>query len=143
VLSFAPAALARPEPAAAAIAGGVYPGLGQLAVGSEWKAAAVGAAEAFLIGRLVLEDRWTRQAENLYNETGSAADYEDYSDHYDRRQTLVWWAVAVGLLSAADAYVDAHLVGFDEPVPPGRTDARQLAPAGDDGALRIGLAVRF
>ncbi len=134
----------RRGPATALVAAAAYPGLGQLVVGSEMKAAAVGAAQAYIVARLILEDRWTRHALRLYNETGGASYYDDYSEHYDRRQTLVWWALAVGILSVADAYVDAHLVGFDDP--PGRPGMSELEPearhVGDDG-LRVGLAVRF
>ncbi len=91
----------------------------------------------------ILEDRWTRHALRLYNETGGASYYDDYSEHYDRRQTLVWWALAVGILSVADAYVDAHFIGFDDPAGPGTSDLEPEArPVGDDG-LRVGLAVRF
>jgi len=127
-------------PAQAIVAGTAYPGLGQLVAGSEWKAAAVGAAQAYLLGRLLLEHRWTERAQQRYDETQSAADYEDYSEHYDRRQTLVWWVLGVGLLSVADAYVDAHLIGFDDPPPP--AGARGDGGPGDD-ALRVGFAVRF
>lgn len=131
------------SPAAAIVAGVAYPGLGQLVVGSETKAAVVGTAQAFLVGRLVLEDRWTRHALRLYNETGSLSAYDDYSDHYDRRQTLVWWVVIVGLLSVADAYVDAHLVGFDEPMPPAVLDAVGESPSDRGGGTRLGLEIRF
>ncbi|MBM3306773.1 MAG: hypothetical protein FJY74_00370 [Candidatus Eisenbacteria bacterium] len=140
--SAAPGGAARVSPTTAIVAGVAYPGLGQLVVGSELKAAAVGAAQAFLVGSVVLEDRWAREALRAHNETGSAADYEDYSRHYDRRTAFAWWALAVGLLSVADAYVDAHLLGFDEPLIPGRRDADQEALSGS-GALRVGLAVRF
>jgi len=129
---------ARPPagPAGALASALSYPGLGQLAVGSEMKAAAVGATQAFLVAQLVLEDRWTRHALRLYNETGRES-------HYDRRQTLVWWVVAVGLLSLADAYVDAHLVGFDAPAPPALLDAEEGPSPGSGGGLRLGLGIGF
>jgi hypothetical protein len=73
LLVFAPPARALPEtaegeaaltrvqgPAESLVASAVYPGLGQLLNGSEHKAAIIGGVEAFLIARLVLEDRWTR-----------------------------------------------------------------------------------
>jgi hypothetical protein len=128
-------------PAQAVAAATAYPGLGQLVVGAEWKAAAVGAAQACILGRLLLEHRWTERAEERYDETQSAADYDDYSKHYDRRQTLIWWALGVGLLSVADAYVDAHLIGFDDPAPP--AGAWEGRGPGDEAGLRVGLAVRF
>jgi hypothetical protein len=136
-------AVGSPGPTAALLSAAAYPGLGQLVVGSELKAAAVGATQAFLIGRLVLEDRWTRHALRLYHETGRSSYYDDYSEHYDRRLTLVWWALAVGILSVADAYVDAHLIGFDDPVGPGLGDLETEAPPAGEPGLRVGLAVRF
>jgi len=139
----AAAAAGRPGPAGALVSATAYPGLGQLVVGSEVKAAAVGAAQAFLVGRLIIEDRWTRHALRLYHETGRSSDFDDYSEHYDRRQTLVWWVVAVGILSVADAYVDAHLTGFDDPVGPDVGDLESEAPPAGDAGLRVGFAVRF
>lgn len=133
----------RPGPTEALLAAAAYPGLGQLVVGSEAKAAAIGAAQAFLVGRLVLEDRWTRHALRLYHETGRSSYYDDYSEHYDRRQTLVWWVLAVGILSVADAYVDAHLACFDDPVAPGPGEFESEAPPAGGAGLRVGLAVRF
>jgi hypothetical protein len=139
----AAAAGGRAGPTAAVVAAAAYPGLGQLVVGSEVKAAAVGAAQAFLVGRLIIEDRWTRHALRLYHETGRSSYYGDYSGHYDRRQTLVWWVLAVGILSVADAYVDAHLTGFDDPAGPGLTDLELESPPAGDAGLRVGFAVRF
>ena len=55
-------ALRGPGPAQALVASAAYPGLGQLLNDSEHKAAIVGGVEAFLIARLVLEDRRTRHA---------------------------------------------------------------------------------
>lgn len=133
----------RPRPVTALVAAAAYPGLGQLVVGSEMKAAAVGAAQALLVGRLILEDRWTRHALRLYRETGRASYYDDYSEHYDRRQTLVWWVLAAGILSVADAYVDAHLIGFDDPAAPGPGDLEPEGPPAGDAGLRVGFAVRF
>jgi len=104
--------------ARALIASAAYPGLGQLLNGSEIKAAAIGVAEAYLIGRLVLEDRWTRHSLRRHRETGERSYYDDYERHFDRRQTTIWWLIVVGLYSLTDAYVDAHLSRFDEPVSP-------------------------
>jgi hypothetical protein len=132
-----------PSPAEALAASAAYPGLGQLLVGSEGKAAVIGAAEGFLVARLVLEDRWTRNALRLYKGTGDDGAYADYSRHFDTRQTLVWWVVVAALYGLADAYVDAELAGFDEPIPPYLGDALgELDQASDDG-VRVGFVVRF
>ena len=123
-------------------ASAVYPGLGQLLNDSETKAAIIGAVEAFLIARLVLEDRWTRDSQRHYVETGSAVWYNEYSEHYDRRQTLVWWAAIAALYSLTDAYVDAHLAGFDDPLP-AYLDAVSIGPGSGGDELRVALSVRF
>lgn len=122
-------------------ASAAYPGLGQLLNGKESKALMIGAVEAFLVARLVLEDRWTRNAFRMYRQTGEARYFDQYSDHFDRRQTLVWWVVVAGLYGMIDAYVDAHLSGFDRPVSP-HFEAVGLG-GGNDRGLRLGLAIRF
>lgn len=129
----------RPSGATALFAAAVYPGLGQLVNGSETRAAVIGAAEGFMVARLLLEDRRTRNSYRLYQETGEASYFEDYSEHFDRRQTFVWWTIALALYGIADAYVDANLADFNEPVSPYFESA---GVAGCDG-VRVGLAFRF
>jgi hypothetical protein len=129
-----------PGPAQALIASAAYPGLGQLLNGEEAKAAVIGGAEAFLVASLVLEDRQTRHALRLYEETGESRYYDRYSRHFDRRQTLIWWVVVAALYGVADAYVDAHLTGFNEPGPPFLEGDYQ---SGADDGLSIGIAVGF
>ncbi len=130
-------------PAQSLLASAAYPGLGQILNETDRKAAVIGGVEAFLIARLVLEDRWTRHSFRLYNETGKNVYFEEYSKHFDTRQTLLWWAVVAALYGIADAYVDAHLVGFED-LQPDPMDAWSDVPgAGDATAIRIGLACRF
>jgi hypothetical protein len=121
-------------------ASAAYPGLGQLLNGAEPKAAIVSAAEALIVGALVIEDRRTRNSLRMYKETGDDDWYNEYSSHYDRRQTLVWWAAVAALYGLADAYVDANLIGFDE-----ATGAAVLGSvgAGEGGEVRFSVSVRF
>jgi len=133
----------RPGPAEALAASAVYPGLGQLLNGAEPKAAVVGGAEAFLIARLVLEDRWTRHALRLYRETGRSEYFEEYSEHFDRRQTLVWWVVVAALYCVVDAYVDAHLTGFDDALPPYLAEAAAGPPGRECEGVGVALTFRF
>ena len=131
-------------PTQALAASAAYPGFGQLLNGSESKAALFGGAEAFLIARLVLEDRRTRHSLRLYNQTGQGRYFDDYSEHFDTRQTLLWWVVVAALLGIADAYVDAHLDNFDVQAP-AALDGLSAGP-GDGGsidALKLGVAFRF
>jgi hypothetical protein len=131
-----------PSGSAALLASAAYPGLGQLLNGAEPKSAVVSAVEALLIAGLIVEDRRTRNSLRLYQETHEDSYYDDYSQHYDRRQTLIWWVALAALYSLTDAYVDAHLVDFKSPpvvVPEGT-----FSSAGREaGGLRVGLAFRF
>ncbi len=133
----------RPNGGRVLVASAAYPGLGQLLNGTERKAAIVGGAEALLIAQLLLEDRWTRYALKNYRETGDNDYFEEYSEHFDRRQTLLWWTAILALYSITDAYVDAHLSGFDDSTPGGLDAAVAASPAlGGDG-FRVGFEVRF
>ena len=136
-------AAARPGGAQALLASAAYPGLGQLMNGTETKAAVVGAAGAFLAARLLLEDRWTRHSLRRYRETGESDYFDEYSEHFDRRQTLMWWAIVAALYGLADAYVDAHLADFDEPVSPSLEGVLGASSFDDPSALRVGVAIRF
>jgi hypothetical protein len=132
----------RPSGATALLASAFYPGLGQLLNENDAKAAVVGTAEAFLVARLVLEDRRTRNSLRMYKQTGDREYFDQYSDHFDRRQTLMWWAVMVALYAVADAYVDAHLGEF-------AGDAELSLGSGVDGpneaadGLRLALSFSF
>lgn len=134
----------RPGPAQALLASAAYPGLGQLMNEAEPKAAVLGGVEAFLVARLVLEDRRTRHSLRLYNQTGQGRYFDAYSEHFDTRQTLLWWVVVAALMGIADAYVDAHLDNFDVPEPAALDGAEAGPGEGASGdALRLGVAFRF
>jgi hypothetical protein len=132
----------RPSGVQAMAASAAYPGLGQLLNGAEAKAAVVGAVEAFLVARLVLEDRRTRHAFRRYQETGDGRYFDDYSDHFDTRQTLVWWVIGAALYGLADAYVDAHLASFEDPLP-GHLEVIGGVDGGTERGVRVGVAIRF
>jgi hypothetical protein len=121
-------------------ASAAYPGLGQLLNDAEPKAAVVSAVEAFLIARLIVEDRRTRNLLRLYEQTNDERYYDEYSVHFDRRQALIWWAVVAALYGLADAYVDAHLASFEDSHAP-RLESSIGGETGDE--VRIGLAFRF
>lgn len=129
--------------AQALLASATYPGLGQLLNGTEAKAAIVSAAGAFLAARLLLEDRWTRHSLRQYRETGEQDYFDAYSEHFDRRQTLMWWAIVAALYGLADAYVDAHLADFDAPPSPSLEGTLGGPTYDDPTAVRVGVAIRF
>lgn len=120
-----------------------YPGLGQLLNGAEAKALIIGAVEASLIAGLLVEDRITRNSLRLHRQTGHSSYLAEYSKHFDRRQTLIWWTIFVALYSIADAYVDAHLSGVGDVVAPRlsriETDG---APVGSEG-IALCFTIRF
>jgi hypothetical protein len=96
----------------------VYPGWGQLYNRKYFKALVVFTSEATLLGMISTE---SRQASEAYNDHLAARDlataerlYAEYERHFNRMDSLVWWAAGLVLYSLADAYVDAHLITFEE-----------------------------
>jgi hypothetical protein len=76
----------------------------------------------------------TEEALQRYRRTGEDEDYDDYSHHFDRRKNLLWWDAGILVLSAADAFVDAHMYDFGGK---GRVNVGMLEREG------VGLHVRF
>lgn len=96
----------------------VVPGWGQ-ATNHAWvKAVLVAGGETVLITSIVQD---THQLQSL--------DVTDpqYGVIYDHRQRNAWWLGGLVFLSMVDAYVDAHLKGFDV----------QLGPEPKDNELRL------
>ena len=131
----------RVDGTTAMFASAAYPGLGQLLNGAERKAALVSAAQVLLVAGLVVEDRRTRNALRMYEQTNDNYWFDEYSEHYDKRATLVWWVAVAALYGLADAYVDANLTGFDEPDAPAFEGS--FGAGEDAGELRLGVAMRF
>ena len=131
-----------PGATTAMVASAVYPGLGQLLNGTEYKAAIVCVVETFLVAGLVVEDRRARNSLRLYKQTSDERYYDEYSEHFDNRQTLVWWAAIAALYGLVDAYVDAHLAGFDDSAAPHVESSFGGYRAGG-GDFRVGLIFRF
>ena len=100
----------------------VVPGWGQ-ATNHAWvKAALVAGGETALIASIVQD---TRKLDSL-----DPADPQ-YASTYDNRQRNTWWLGGLVFLSMVDAYVDAHLKGFDV----------QLGPEPKDSELRVAARV--
>jgi len=133
-----PGTLQGPSGTTAMIASAAYPGLGQLLNGTERKAAIVSGVEALLVAGIVIEDRRVRNSLRLYKQTNSDRYYDEYSEHFDRRQTLVWWAAVAVIYGLADAYVDAHLADFETAGVP-----RVESSVGVGGEFRLGLVLEF
>jgi hypothetical protein len=82
------------------------PGWGQLYNGKWWKAALLGGAEIGFGYGIWKEDQ-------LAKEAAERGDDADADAHWANKRSYLWWGAFSLLLSAGDAYVDAHLRGFD------------------------------
>ncbi|MFB3909008.1 MAG: hypothetical protein ACE15D_11455 [Candidatus Eisenbacteria bacterium] len=84
----------------------VIPGWGQAHNGQWLKAVLFGGAESAFLYGIVREDdlRW-----KAWNE----GRYDDADEHAGLKRDYLWWGAFTLLLSLGDAYVDAHLKGFD------------------------------
>ncbi len=94
------------SPMGAMIRSAIIPGWGQVYSGHYIKAGLIFAVESGLVISAINENR---KADDVYE-----TDYEAYLDRIDRRNTLIWCTAGVIVYSMVDAYVDAHLFGFDE-----------------------------
>ena len=84
----------------------LFPGWGQVYTEHYLKAGLIFCCEVGLVISAVREDRKARDA--------LRTDYGEYLDRLERRNLYMWWTAGVIALSMIDAYVDAHLFGFDE-----------------------------
>jgi Family of unknown function (DUF5683) len=96
----------------------LIPGWGQ-ATNHAWVKAVLVAGAETALAVSVIQD--THELSTL-----TASDPQ-YATIYDHRQRNAWWLGGVVFLSMVDAYVDAHLKGFDV----------QLGPEPSDNELRV------
>ncbi|MDZ7373265.1 MAG: DUF5683 domain-containing protein [candidate division KSB1 bacterium] len=113
-----------PDPTGAMLRSWILPGWGQWYNGRKTKAAVVFVAEVGLAGYALWQDHLASQS----------ATAEERLAREDRRNAALWWLAGVVLLSGLEAYVDAHLAGFD--VAPNLSVEARAGPA-------VGLSVRF
>ena len=94
----------KKNPTGAMIRSLVFPGLGQWYNNKKFKALIVFCAETGLL------------ANAIYLNQQLVISTEDYERNFyiENRNISVWWLVGVILYSVTDAFVDAHLAGFDE-----------------------------
>ncbi len=124
----------------------VFPGWGQAHNRAWWKAGAVFAAEAVLIGRLVADEAKLKDlqkdidaAQAAQDEAAYAEAVAAYNSVLDASVARTWLLGGVVAYAMLDAYVDAHFVDFDiqfqnDPALRGR-------PTG--GRVQLGLRKRF
>ena len=92
-----------PSPKSAMIRSIIFPGWGQWYNGIKWKAALVFATETGIIGASIY---WN----NRLNKSQVEANRILYRDY---RNQSYWFLGLAILISMGDAYIDAHLAGFD------------------------------
>jgi len=97
-----------------------FPGWGQLHNGSEIRAAVLFSMQTYFLSRIYVADRRASYYRDRANDPEPAWDRDEllarYDDLRDTRGDMVWWSAILALYSVIDAYVDAHMVGFDEGV---------------------------
>ena len=92
-----------PSPKSAMIRSIIFPGWGQWYNGIKWKAALVFATETGIIGASVYWNNRSKKAQDELNKI----------IYKDRRNQSYWFLGLAILISMGDAYIDAHLAGFD------------------------------
>lgn len=80
------------------------PGWGQWYNGKRFKAVLIAGGHLGLIADAIVQNQLAVRA----NDELERAYYQD------NRSLAIWWLLGLTLYSMADAYVDAHLFGFDE-----------------------------
>jgi hypothetical protein len=100
------------------------PGWGQ-ATNRSWIKAAIVAGGEIALGAALISD--SRKLSRL------TADDPEYSAVFDRRQREAWWLGGLVFLSMVDAYVDAHLKGFDV----------ELGPEPSNEELKVSARIAF
>lgn len=110
-----------PSPRGALLRSILLPGWGQLYVGKPVKAAFFGATTAGLLGWVVAEQRDLAQLVDQLDELRTQdpaspripALEAAHQDQAARRNTRILFLALATTFAALDAYVDAHLAGFD------------------------------
>ncbi len=135
---------------AAMAASGIFPGLGQLYNAEGVKTLVVFAWESYYLSVILREgqraDLYRRHAAALgEGETWNGLDYGElrsrFHAHEERQTDYVWYTGALCLASLLDAYVFAHLHGFETDPIRGRRAA--VLPHIDPESRSVGLQLRF
>jgi hypothetical protein len=106
----------RHSPMASVFLSTILPGLGQARNGHWAKASAFVVVGSLLVTKAIVEseraDRYLYLSRNAPTQSESDRYYAEYQTHFDRRDSLVWWAVGFWVYNMFDAYIDGHLFGF-------------------------------
>ena len=105
------------NPLKAGLLSAVVPGAGQVYNEKYLKASGVIAIQAYLIGMTVYNDKKTKEYRNKMDTSEGLARIEYqalYEDYHERRQSSIYWVGASIFISAMEAFVDAHLINFND-----------------------------
>jgi len=108
----------RRSPMGALLRSVAVPGWGQFYNRKYVKSAIVFGAESFFIVKSI---QWWKKTEDQYDlvtQTESGRDFTTYLNYRDRRNDYLWLTGLSVFISMFDAYVDAHLSGFDVDLTP-------------------------
>ncbi len=114
----------------------VVPGWGQMYNHRYIKAVIVAGVETFFLVKAV---DWWSKTESQYRTVQSSApelqyfEFNRYLNYRQNRNDYLWATGITIFISMFDAYVDAHLAGFDVDVTPG------FEPKSDTAQLRLSL----
>jgi hypothetical protein len=110
--------MAQKSPSGAMLRSLAIPGWGQF-YNEQWlKGIFVAGVELGILANAFIQN-------NLADKAETKAEREFYMDN---RNLSYWWLAGTILLSMADAYVDAHLFGFDESIDLGLDIREETAP---------------
>ena len=125
----------------------VVPGWGQLHNGSSVKAIALFSMQSYLFARYSIAERrgsfYRHELNNPESVWGPGHLQNKYDDFRDTRNDMVWWMTIFGLYSLIDAYVDAHMAGFDQEVAEVQRLTWNAGPRGGEGDLALQLTVAW
>jgi len=103
----------RKSPTRAMISSLLLPGGGQFYTENYKRGLLFALAQGTLSGMTLYQHMKTEKAWDRYTKSGALEDYNRYTDHYDRRRTLLLVDIGVWLFAIADAYMGAHFYEFD------------------------------
>ena len=104
------------NPVKAGLLSAFIPGAGQIYNEKYLKATGVIAIQGFLVGMTIYSDQKMKEyRDKRYDEEGNIVPEYNmlYRDYYDQRQSYIYWVATSMFLSAMEAFVDAHLMNFN------------------------------
>jgi len=106
------------NPTKAALLSAFIPGSGQIYNEKYLKASGVAATQGYLIYKTIDSNnnmqKYKKRRDDINEIDKKEYNHLKYIDYHDKRQSFIFWVGFSVLLSAMDAYVDAHLINFKD-----------------------------